>query len=196
VPTDTPGVSVSRKLDKLGQRSSDTAELSFVDARVPVSNTIGEIGRGFQQQMEQFQIERLVATYLAVGGHDLALERTKEYARQRQTFGRPLLANQYLAFRLTELVAEVDILREYVYACARAIDGGEDVTRGATIAKLTAGRLNRKVADYCIQVYGGAGYMEEQWTARFFRDARLLSIGGGADEIMLRVLAKLDGIEA
>jgi len=194
VPTDQPGFSVSRKLDKLGNRSSDTAELSFVDLRVPVANTIGEIGRGFQQQMAQFQNERMIAADMSIGGMQVAVERTIEYVRQRQAFGRPLADNQHIQFTLAELVAEIDVARAYNHTCAEAYLRGEDTTRHATIAKLMTGRLNRKVADTCIQFHGGIGYMEETWTARYFRDSRLLSIGGGADEVMLRVLAQLEGI--
>jgi len=194
VPTDLPGFSVSRKLDKLGNRSSDTAELSFVDLRVPVANTIGEIGRGFQQQMAQFQNERMIAAYMSIGGMQVAVDRTIEYVKQRHAFGHPLADNQHIQFSLAELVAEIDVARAYNHTCAEAYMRGEDTTRHATIAKLMTGRLNRKVADTCIQLHGGIGYMEETWTARFFRDSRLLSIGGGADEVMLRVLAQLEGI--
>jgi citronellyl-CoA dehydrogenase len=194
VPTDAAGFSVSRKLDKLGNRSSDTAELSLVDVRVPVANTIGEIGRGFQQQMAQFQNERMIAAYMAVGGMQAALERTIGYVNERELFGQPLGSNQHVQFALAELLAEVDVARHYNYACAEAYCRGEDTTRFATIAKLQTGRLNRRVADTCIQFHGGLGYMEETWTARYFRDSRLLSIGGGADEVMLRVLAQLEGI--
>jgi citronellyl-CoA dehydrogenase len=192
-PTDVGGFSVGRKLDKLGNRSSDTAELVFEDARVPIENTIGEIGRGFQQQMQQFQRERLIANYTAVGHMTLALERTAAYLKERRAFGRPLIANQYIQFRLAELDAQVDLLRHYNYAAADAIARGQDATRFATIGKLTAGRLARNVADTCLQFHGGAGYMEEVWTARYFRDTRLLSIGGGADEVMLQVLARSAG---
>ncbi len=191
VPTATPGVEVSRKLDKLGNRSSDTAELSFSGVRVPLGNTIGKVGDGFFQQMDQFQHERLIASYLAVGGMTRALERTIAYLRQRQAFGAPLLENQYVAYRLTELDAELDLLREYNYGCAERMIRHEDVTRQASIAKLTAGRLQRQVADWCVQFHGGIGYMEETWTARYFRDSRLLSIGGGADEVMLRILSRM-----
>jgi citronellyl-CoA dehydrogenase len=195
-PTETPGFSVSRKLDKLGNRCSDTAELSFVDARVPVSNTIGDAGRGFQQQMAQFQNERMIAAYSAAGSMDGALRRTADYLRERQAFGQPLLANQYIQFRLAELSAEVDLLRQYNYACADAYLRGEDTTRFATIAKLKAGRLQREIADWCLQFHGGVGYMEETWVSRYFRDSRLLSIGGGADEVMLQILSRLDGFTA
>src|SRR5215472_370170 len=193
VETSRPGFRVSRTLDKLGNRSSDTAELSFTDVRVPVSNTIGEIGHGFQQQMQQFQPERMIASYLQVGGLQKALDRTRDYLAQRHVFGRPLLANDHIAYRLADLSARLDLLRHYNYACADAYRRGEDTTRFATIAKLTVGRLAREIADTCVQFHGGMGYMEETWTARFYRDTRLIGIGGGADEVMLSLLARLDG---
>lgn len=193
VPTDTEGFEVSRKLDKLGMRASDTGLLSFTDVRVPVENTIGTIGAGFQQQMAQFVIERMWAAYTAAAGFERALHRTRDYLKERIAFGRPLMKNQYLQYRLAELAAEVDLLKQYNYTIAQAHARGEDVTRMATIAKLKSGRLGREVADWCLQFHGGIGYMEETWTARFFRDQRLGSIGGGSDETMLQVLARLDG---
>jgi citronellyl-CoA dehydrogenase len=192
-PAAAPGFAVSRKLRKLGNHSSDTAEISFTDARVPVTNTIGQVGRGFQQQMAQFQNERMIAAYIAVGAMDAALRRTADYLAGREVFGGPLLGKQYVQFRLAELAAEVDMLRHYNYACAEAYLRGEDTTRFATVAKLKAGRLQRQVADTCLQFHGGMGYMEETWVSRYFRDSRLLSIGAGADEVMLQVLAQLDG---
>ncbi len=140
-PTSTPGFRVARELRKLGNHASDTAELVFEDCRVPVANTIGTVGRGFQQQMAQFQNERMVAAYSAVGAMELAIERTVAYLRERRVFGEPLLAKQYVQFRLAELIAQIDLLRQYNYACAEAYIAGEDTTRYATIAKLTAGRL-------------------------------------------------------
>ena len=196
VPTDSEGFSVSRKLDKLGMRASDTAELVLDEVRVPVENTIGEIGRGFQQQMQQFVVERMYAAYSTVGSCERALERTREYVMQRQVFGGLLGSKQHVAFRLADLSAQVDLLRSHNAAVCEAIIAGEDVTRGATVAKLTAGRLAREVADTCLQFHGGMGYMEETWTARFFRDVRLGAIGGGADEVMLQVLARMDGLPA
>lgn len=196
VPTDTPGFSVSKKLDKLGMRASDTGLLSFDDCRVPVANTIGEVGRGFQQQMAQFVVERMWGAYSVVGAGEIALARTAEYLRERHVFGEPLLAKQYIQFKLTELSAELDLLRTYNHSIAERYQAGDDTTRQATIAKLTAGRLIRKIADECLQFHGGIGYVEENWTARFLRDNRLTSIGGGADEVMLQVLARLDGFTA
>ena len=194
VPTDAPGFSVGRTFEKLGNRCSDTAELVLDEVRVPVANTIGAEGRGFQQQMEQFVVERMFAAYCAVGQCDHALERTRAFVRDRTVFGSPLADRQYVAFRLTELQAEVDLLRSHNLATCEALTAGEDITRMASVAKLKAGRLVREVADWCLQFHGGAGYLEETWTARLLRDVRLTSIGAGADEVMLSVLARLDGL--
>ncbi len=193
VPTALDGVTVSRKLEKLGMWSSDTAELAFTDVRVPVSNTIGEAGRGFQLQMAQFQTERLITFYKQVGSIGMALERTAAYLRERRAFGSPLLANQHIQFVLTELTARHDVLRHYARTTAESVCRGEDATRYATIGKLLGSRLQREVADTAVQFHGGLGYMEETWTSRYFRDTRLDSIGAGADEVMLRILSRLDG---
>jgi len=193
VPTASDGVVVSRKLEKLGMWSSDTAELSFTDVRVPVANTIGDIGRGFQQQMVQFQAERLITFYKQVGSIELALGRTKSYLAERHAFGKPLLANQHLQFVLAELSARHDMLKHYARTTADAVIRGEDATRYATIGKLMGSRLQREVADTAVQFHGGIGYMDEHWTSRYFRDTRLDSIGAGADEVMLRILARMDG---
>ncbi|MCQ3804641.1 MAG: acyl-CoA dehydrogenase family protein [bacterium] len=196
VPTDLAGFQVSRKLDKLGMRASDTGLLTFTDVAVPVANTIGAVGKGFQQQMSQFVVERMWAAYSTVGSCERALERTARYLRERRVFGKPLLDHQYVSYRLAELAAELDLLRHYNYATAHAYMRGEDPTRFATIAKLKSGRLARETADWVMQFHGGIGYMEETWTARFFRDSRLGSIGGGSDETMLGVLARMDGYHA
>ena len=194
VPTDTPGFSVGRTIDKLGNRSSDTAELVFDNVRVPVGNTIGEIGKGFQQQMAQFQDERLIGAYMSVASAHRALDRTKEYLQSRDAFGKPLLANQYLQYRLAELYVEVELLTTYCRVAAQRAASGENVSREATYAKLKCGRLQREVADACVQFHGGMGYAEEMWPARYYRDARLTSIGGGADEVMLRVVSMMEGM--
>ena len=193
VPVPSEGFSVSRRLDKLGNRSSDTAELVFEDVRVPVENTIGTPGRGFEQQMGQFVIERMSAAYTIAAQCRHALERTRDYLLERPAFGEPLAAKQYVAFRMAELSAQVDLLYSHNLQSAEALMAGQDITRMATVAKLTAGRLAREVADLCLQFHGGIGYMEETWTSRFYRDMRLSSIGGGADEVMLMVLARMDG---
>lgn len=193
VPAGLPGFEVARKLDKLGNRASDTVELRLDEVRVPVANTIGQIGRGFQQQMQQFVIERLAVCFGAVGSGEWALEKTRQYMLTRDVFGSSLASRQYPVFRLTELSARLELLRALNERMCRLHAAGEDLTREATVGKLTAGRLIREIADAALQVHGGLGYMEENWTSRFFRDTRLSSIGGGADEVMLQVLAKLDG---
>jgi len=192
-PADTAGFQATKIPEKLGMRASDTGTLTFDDCRVPVANTIGEIGRGFQQQMAQFVVERMWGAYTTIGGCDRALERTRDYCASRQVFGKPLTGQQYVSYKLAELAADVDVQRHYHRAIAEAYQAGDDVTRQATIAKLKAGRLVREVADWCLQFHGGMGYVEENWPARFLRDNRLTSIGGGADEVMLQVLARLDG---
>ncbi len=194
VPTATPGFRVGRKLEKLGNHSSDTAELIFDDVRVPRANTIGPEGQGFILQMQQFQRERLVGAIMAYSSCEKILRQTIAYTKQRHAFGKPLIANQVIQFRLAELLTEVEMLRQMCYHCARKSIAGEDYTREASMAKLKAGRLSREVADSCLQYYGGMGYMADMPIARFFRDARLISIGGGADEVMLGIIAKIEGL--
>ena len=192
VPTATPGFSVSRKLEKLGNHASDTAILTFEDVRVPQANRIGEEGMGFVLQMQQFQRERLAGSLMSMAGMDKIVRMTIDYCRGRQAFGRPLIDNQVIHFRLAELLTEIEALRQLNYHCVRLLVAGEDLTKEVSMAKLKAGRLAREVADTCLQFHGGMGYVEEYPMARYFRDARLLSIGGGADEIMLGIIAKYE----
>jgi len=194
VPTDTPGFHVSRKLEKLGNHASDTAILTFEDMRVPQANRIGEEGFGFMLQMGQFQRERLAGCLMSTAGMEKIVRMTIAYCRERQAFGKPLIDNQVIHFRLCELLTEVEALRQLNYHCVRLLVAGEDVTKEVSMAKLKAGRLAREVADSCLQFHGGMGYVEEYPMARYFRDARLLSIGGGADEIMLGIIAKYENI--
>ena len=194
VPTNTPGFHVSRKLEKLGNHASDTAILTFEEMRVPQANRIGEEGLGFMLQMKQFQRERLAGSLMSTAGMEKIIRLTIAYCRERHTFGRPLIDNQVIHFRLCELLTEVEALRQLNYHCVRLIVAGEDVTKEVSMAKLKAGRLAREVADSCLQFHGGMGYVEEYPMARYFRDARLLSIGGGADEIMLGIIAKYENI--
>lgn len=195
VPADTPGFIVSRKLEKLGNHASDTAALMFEDVRVPRANLIGAEGMGFYLQMEQFQRERLVGAISATAGMEKAVRATIAYCRERSTFGQPLIHNQWVQFRLCELLTEIEALRQLTYYCAGLMaedENSPEVIRIASMCKLKAGRLARETADTCLQFYGGMGYMHETPISRYFRDARLLSIGGGADEVMLGILAKLE----
>ncbi len=193
VPMKTPGVQVVKKLDKMGMRSSDTAQIFFDNVKVPVRNLIGGEGMGFTYQMQQFQEERLWGAISAVVGMERLIQQTIDYTRNRKVFGKPLLDNQVIHFRLAELQTEVELVRSLCYrACEEYIDG-KDVVMLASMAKLKAGRMVRVVADGCLQYWGGAGYLWESPTARAFRDTRLASIGGGADEVMLQIIAKLMG---
>lgn len=194
VPLKTKGVSVERKLDKLGMRASDTALLHFDDVRVPQRYRIGEEGRGFVYQMVQFQEERLWGVASTLRWMEKAIDQTIDYTRQRTAFGKPILENQVVHFKLAELKTKVELLRALIYRAADLMIGGEDVTLLASMAKLTGGRLARELADGCLQYFGGMGFMNETPISRFFRDSRLISIGGGADEIMLGIIAKHMGI--
>jgi len=190
LPMKAKGVTVARKLDKLGMHSSDTAQIFFDDVRVPKRNRIGEEGHGFAYQMLQFQEERLWAAASCLKAHELIIAETIAYARGRQAFGRSILDNQTVHFRLAELQTEIELLRSLVYRAAEAMIAGEDVTQLATMAKLKTGRLGRELPDACLQFWGGMGFMSETPVSRAYRDFRLASIGGGADEVMLGVLCK------
>ncbi|MBI5130125.1 MAG: acyl-CoA dehydrogenase family protein [Rhodopseudomonas palustris] len=193
VPMKTKGVTIARKLDKMGMHSSDTAQIHFDEVRVPKRNRIGEEGKGFTYQMVQFQEERLWGAAACLKAHERTIENTIEYTRSRIAFGRPLLDNQVIHFRIAELQTEVELLRSLVYRAAEALVAGEDVTQLATMAKLRAGRLGRELPDACLQFWGGMGFMNETLVSRSYRDSRLTSIGGGADEVMLGILCKMMG---
>jgi citronellyl-CoA dehydrogenase len=194
VPLDAKGVDRSRKLDKLGMRSSDTAQIFFEDVRVPLRNTVGQEGYGFVYQMLQFQEERLWGAANSVRALERMLEMTIEYTQQRQVFGAPLIDNQYVHFKFAELATEVEALRALVYQATDLYVSGKDVTKLASMAKLKCGRLCREVADWCVQFHGGMGFMMETPIVRAYRDCRVVSIGGGADEIMLGIICKLMNI--
>ncbi len=193
VPMDAEGVTRARKLDKLGMRSSDTAEIYFDEVRVPQSNRIGDEGAGFIYQMLQFQEERLWGSANVLRGLEKAVADTIEYTGNRRAFKKSILDNQVVHFRLAELSTEIELLRSLVYRATEEYVAGENVTRLASMAKLKAGRLAREVSDSCLQYWGGMGFMWETHIARLYRDLRLLSIGGGADEIMLGIICKIDG---
>jgi citronellyl-CoA dehydrogenase len=193
VPMKSRGVQVARKLDKLGMRSSDTAQIFFDEVRVPKRNRIGEEGQGFTYQMLQFQEERLWGAASCLKALETVVADTIEYTRGRKAFGQGILDNQIVHFRLAELQTEVELLRALIYRAGEALVAGEDVTRLATMAKLKAGRLSRELTDACLQFWGGMGFMNETPVSRAYRDFRLTSIGGGADEVMLTVLCKLMG---
>jgi citronellyl-CoA dehydrogenase len=194
VPMKTKGVTVARKLDKMGMRSSDTAQIFFDNVRVPRRNRIGEEGSGFSYQMIQFQEERLWGAAACLKAHEYINNETIEYTRNRKAFGQSILDNQVVHFKLAEMQTEVELLRSLIYRAGEQLVAGEDVTRLATMAKLKAGRLGRELTDACLQFWGGMGFMNETPVSRAYRDSRLTSIGGGADEVMLMVLCKMMGI--
>jgi len=193
VPSNLPGVTVSRKLDKLGARISDTAELFFDDVRIPERNIIGAEGEGFILQMKQFQHERfslLPFTYIAC--QDI-IDMTVEHIRNRIVFGEPLIKKQVLRHRLADWLTETESLRQLVYHITRMKEAGLEAMREITMGKLIASQLMMKVADGCMHMYGGLGFMNEMLISRYFRDAPLLSVGGGADEVMRDIIAKIEG---
>ncbi|MBX7081179.1 MAG: acyl-CoA dehydrogenase family protein [Nannocystaceae bacterium] len=194
VPMASKGVERARKLKKIGMNSSDTAQIFFDDVRVPRRYVIGQEGMGFMLQMIQFQEERLWGAANTLGGLDQAMRATIEYTRDRKVFGKSVLDNQYVHYKLAECATEIEALRALVYQATEQYIEGKDVTRWASMAKLKAGRLAREVADTCLQFWGGMGFMHESKISRFYRDGRLCSIGGGADEVMLAIICKLDGI--
>src|SRR5215510_464948 len=194
LPMKTKGVHVARKLDKLGMRCSDTAQIFFEDVRVPQRYRIGKEGEGFTYQMLQFQEERLYAAAAGLLAKERMIEETIAYTAERKAFGRSILDNQVVHFRLAELKTEVEMLRSLTYRAAELMLRGEDVTMLASMAKLKSGRLSREIADACLQYWGGMGFMNETSISRAYRDTRLGSIGGGADEIMLSIICKHMGI--
>ena len=194
VPMKTKGVEVAKKIRKIGMDASDTAQLFFDEVRVPQRYRIGEEGQGFIYQMEQFQIERLWGALNTVSFSQRAIDITIEYTRERQVFGRPLLDNQVVYFKLAELQAEVEAVRALAWKGVAMVVRGEDATHVATMAKFKVGRLVRLVTDSCLQYWGGMGFVKESLISRFYRDMRLSSIGGGADEVMLQILSKNMGI--
>ena len=190
VPTDTPGIDISTRLNKLGMRSSDTAQIFFDDVRVPQRYLIGQEGHGFTMQMQQFQEERMYCVTSILKTLDLCVSETADYCQERIAFGQPLLNNQYLHYRLAELQSEIEIVRAALYQAVDHYVAGEDVTKLASMLKLKAGRLAREVSDGCLQFWGGMGFMWDNKVSRCYRDSRLLSIGGGADEVMLGIICK------
>ena len=192
VPMDTPGIS-KQKIHKIGMHSSDTAQLFFDNVRVPQRHLIGQEGMGFTLQMLQFQEERLYAAAGSLRKLDRLIDQTIAYTRERKAFGKSILDNQVVHFRLAELRTEVESLRALTYLAVEQYVAGKDVTRLASMAKLKCGRLGREVADSCLQYWGGMGFTLDNPISQSFRDGRLTSIGGGADEVMLGIICKLEG---
>ncbi len=189
-PTDVKGFKVTRKIDKMGNHASDTAELSFEDCRIPARNILGEENRGFYYIMMNFQGERLIAAVMAVAGAQYALDNTIKYCQERTAFGRPILKFQVWRHTFADLATQIEAGRWLTYRAVDLFVRGEDATKEISMAKLYGGELLNKVVDRCVQAHGGFGYSDEFPISRAFRDARLITIGGGTSEIMKEILSK------
>ena len=183
---------VSRtKLNKMGWHSSDTAEISFDNVRVPLTHLIGQENAGFYYLMESLQLERLVASIMAVSGSELSLELTIQYLHERETFGRPIAKYQAIRHKIAEMATEVDIAREFVYSTCWKFTQGEVMVKECSMAKLFTSELAKRVADGCLQFFGGFGYIEDYPICRIYRDARVGTIAGGTSEIMKEIISKI-----
>ncbi len=189
-----PGIEVARKIRKIGMNSSDTGLLYFDEVRVPQRNRIGEEGAGFVYQMQQFQEERLWAAASCLQSLANCIQWTVEWAQERKMFGGTLAEHQWVQFKLAEMKTELESLRALTYQACEQYVAGQDVLELASMAKLKAGRLNRLIPDGCLQFWGGMGFTWENKVSRMFRDGRLASIGGGADEVMMGIIAKTMGV--
>ena len=190
----TKGIEIAQKIRKIGMNSSDTGLIYFDDVRVPQRNLIGQEGAGFVYQMQQFQEERLWAAASSLVTLTECVRQTIEWAQQRKMFGATLIDQQWVQFKLAELQTEIEALRALTWRAGELYVGGQDVLQLASMAKLKAGRLTREVADTCLQFWGGMGFTWENRVSRLYRDGRLGSIGGGADEVMLGIIAKTMGM--
>jgi citronellyl-CoA dehydrogenase len=193
VPASLPGVKVSRKLEKLGTHISDTAELFFDNVRIPARNLIGREGEGFIYQMQQFQHERFALLPFAYIASKDIIDMTVEHIRKRVVFGKPLITRQVLRHRLANWLTEIECLKQFVYHIVRMKEAGLDATKEISMGKVAAGQLLNEVADGCLQMYGGLGFMNEMLISRYFKDARGLPIAGGAEEVMLDYIAQMEG---
>jgi citronellyl-CoA dehydrogenase len=194
VPMDCKGIEKARKIKKIGMNSSDTGLIYFDEVRVPQRYLIGTEGAGFTYQMMQFQEERLWCAASCLQSLSNCIAWTVEWAQERKLFGSALADQQWVQFKLAEMKTEVESLRAMTYRACELYLQGQDVTELASMAKLKAGRLNRLVPDTCLQFWGGMGYTWENKVARMYRDGRLASIGGGADEVMMGIIAKIMGV--
>jgi citronellyl-CoA dehydrogenase len=192
VPTKTPGFSVSKKLKKMGWKCSDTAMLAMEDVRIPAANLIGEENMGFIYQMQQFQHERLTAASSYIMAREVIAE-TIEYLQNRKAFGKPLITKQVLRHRLADMLCEVETVRHLAYHCVRLLQAGTDATKEISMLKYKGGNMAKRVIDECLQMYGGNGYIEEYPICRAYRDVRIMTIGGGANEVMLEIIGKMEG---
>jgi alkylation response protein AidB-like acyl-CoA dehydrogenase len=194
VPMDSPGVIREKRLQKLGMHASDTALLAFQDVRVPESAVLGQVGKGFYHIMWELQGERLIGAAGCVSGAQNCFDRTLQYAQERKAFGRSIGHFQVIRHKFAEMATKIETARQLVYTTAWRFQNGEYPVREISMAKLYAARIACEVADECIQIHGGAGYMKEYGVERVWRDMRLNRIGAGTDEIMLDVIGRSYGL--
>ncbi|HWX96812.1 MAG TPA: acyl-CoA dehydrogenase family protein [Solirubrobacteraceae bacterium] len=194
VPMDSPGVIREKKLQKMGMHASDTALLAFQDVRVPASAVLGEVGKGFYHIMWELQGERMIGAAGSVAGAQKCFDRTLEYAKEREAFGKAIGHFQVIRHKFAEMATKIETARQLVYVTAWRFANGEYPVREISMAKLHASRIACEVADECIQIHGGAGYMKEYNVERVWRDMRLNRIGAGTDEIMLEVIGRSYGL--
>ncbi len=192
-PTDAKGFSVSKKLEKIGNLSSDTAILFFEECRIPARYLLGQENEGFYHIMTNFQGERLIAALMAVSGMERMLEEAISYGREREAFGRPLIGFQVWRHKLVEHLAANEAAKRLTYHAVDLFNRKENPVKEISMAKLFAGDLAQRVAYDCQQLFGGMGYIEETHVARAWRDIRLITIGGGTSEIMKEIISKLAG---
>ena len=191
---DLPGVIREKALEKLGMHASDTALLAFQDVRVPASAVLGEIGKGFYHIMWELQGERLIGAAAAVAGGQLVFDQTLRYATERHAFGRPIGKFQGTRWKFAEMATKLETARQLVYTSAWRVAHGDYPVREISMAKLYSARVAVEVADECIQIHGGAGYMREYRVERAWRDLRMNRIAAGSDEIMLEVIGRSYGL--
>jgi len=190
-PTDVDGFEVSKKLEKIGNHSSDTAELFFEDCRIPKRYILGNEGHGFYYIMQNFQEERLIGAISGVAGSQFTLDSTIQYTREREAFGKPIHKFQVNAHKIVDMMTRLEAARRLAYHACDLYARDEYAVKEISMAKLFAGEVVKDVADQCLQLHGGWGYIEEFDVARAWRDARLLSIGGGTAEVMKEIIRKL-----
>jgi alkylation response protein AidB-like acyl-CoA dehydrogenase len=193
VPMDTPGVAREQKLEKMGMHASDTALLAFQDVRVPESAVLGQVGKGFYHIMWELQAERLIGAAGCLAYAQYAFDRTVQYAHERQAFGRPIGTFQAIRHKFADMATKLEAARQLIYSTAWSYARGDYPVREISMAKLNAARVAWEVADECVQIHGGAGYMREYDVDRVLRDIRLYRIGAGADEILLDVIGRSYG---
>jgi acyl-CoA dehydrogenase len=196
VDTKTPGFVVSRKLDKVGCRASDTAEIFFEDMMIPEDSMLGEEGRGFYNIMWELQGERLIAAALSVAGSKLVLEGVIQYTKEREQFGKPICKNQAIAHRIADMATKLEACEAFLYSCANKVNQGEFPAGEISMVKLITSQTAFEVADEAMQFMGGYGYMMDYPVQRSWRDSRLGRIGGGTDEIMREIIATTMGLYA